>query len=99
MQRFFPASEELPLRVSRTSKTLLARAPVSKAQAQTARPTPPRRPAPPPPLAYDTIPQLRLVLRTGHQYDGGRMPTPKRVMPWLTLSVAQGNAVQIGGLL
>ena len=27
------------------------------------------------------------------------MPTPKRVMPWLTLSVAQGNAVQIGGLL
>ena len=27
------------------------------------------------------------------------MPTPKRVTPWRTLSVAQGNAVQIGGLL
>ena len=28
------------------------------------------------------------------------MPTPrKRVKPWLTLSVAQGNAVQAGGLL
>lgn len=28
------------------------------------------------------------------------MPTPrKRVTPWLTLSVAQGNAVQVGGLL
>jgi hypothetical protein len=27
------------------------------------------------------------------------MPTPKRVKPWLTLSVAQGNAVQVGGLL
>jgi hypothetical protein len=27
------------------------------------------------------------------------MSTPKRVTPWLTLSVARGNAVQIGGLL
>jgi hypothetical protein len=27
------------------------------------------------------------------------MPTPKRVTHWHTLSVAQGNAVQIGGLL
>ncbi len=27
------------------------------------------------------------------------MPTPKRVMPWLTLSVARGNAIQICGLL
>jgi len=27
------------------------------------------------------------------------MPTPKRVTPWLTLSVAQGNIIQIGGLL
>ncbi len=27
------------------------------------------------------------------------MPTPTRVKPWLTLSVAQGNAVQVGGLL
>ena len=27
------------------------------------------------------------------------MPTPKRVTPWLTLSVARGNAVQTGGLL
>ena len=27
------------------------------------------------------------------------MPTPKRVKPWLTLSVAQGNAIQVGGLL
>ena len=27
------------------------------------------------------------------------MPTPKRITPWLTLTVAQGNAVQIGGLL
>jgi hypothetical protein len=27
------------------------------------------------------------------------MPTPKRVKPWITLSVAQGNAVQLGGLL
>ncbi len=27
------------------------------------------------------------------------MPTRKRVTPWLTLSVAQGNAVQVGGLL
>lgn len=27
------------------------------------------------------------------------MPARKRVTPWLTLSVAQGNAVQIGGLL
>jgi hypothetical protein len=27
------------------------------------------------------------------------MPTPKRVKPWLTLSVAQGNAFQVGGLL
>ncbi len=27
------------------------------------------------------------------------MPGPKRVKPWLTLSVAQGNAVQAGGLL
>ncbi len=27
------------------------------------------------------------------------MPTPKRVTPWLTLSIAQGNAIQLGGLL
>ena len=27
------------------------------------------------------------------------MPTVKRVTPWLTLSVAQGNAIQLGGLL
>ena len=27
------------------------------------------------------------------------MPTPKRVTPWLTMSVAQGNAIQAGGLL
>jgi hypothetical protein len=27
------------------------------------------------------------------------MPTPKRVTPWLTLSVARGNAIQVGGLL
>ncbi len=27
------------------------------------------------------------------------MPTPKRVTPWLTLSVAQGNAIQVSGLL
>ena len=27
------------------------------------------------------------------------MPTPKRIEPWLTLTVARGNAVQIGGLL
>ncbi len=27
------------------------------------------------------------------------MPTAKRVTPWLTLSVAQGNAIQGGGLL
>jgi hypothetical protein len=27
------------------------------------------------------------------------MPTPKRVTHWHALSVAQGNAVQIGGLL
>ena len=28
------------------------------------------------------------------------MPTrKKRVAPWLTLSVAQGNAIQLGGLL
>ena len=27
------------------------------------------------------------------------MPTPNRVTPWLTLTVAQGNAVQMGGLL
>jgi hypothetical protein len=27
------------------------------------------------------------------------MPTPKRVTPWLTLSVAQGNAIQVLGLL
>jgi len=27
------------------------------------------------------------------------MPTPKRVTPWLNLSVAQGNAIQISGLL
>ena len=27
------------------------------------------------------------------------MPTRKRVKPWLTLSVAQGNAIQVGGLL
>src|SRR3712207_9479906 len=27
------------------------------------------------------------------------MPTSKRVKPWLTLSVALGNAVQVGGLL
>ena len=27
------------------------------------------------------------------------MPTSKRVKPWLTLSVTQGNAVQVGGLL
>ena len=27
------------------------------------------------------------------------MPTPKRVKHWHTLSVAQGNAVQIGSLL
>jgi hypothetical protein len=27
------------------------------------------------------------------------MPAPKRVTPWRTLSVAQGNAIQIGGLL
>ena len=27
------------------------------------------------------------------------MPTPKRITPWLTLTVAQGNAVQVGGLL
>ena len=27
------------------------------------------------------------------------MPIPKRVTPWRTLSVAQGNAIQIGGLL
>ena len=27
------------------------------------------------------------------------MPMPKRVTPWLTLSVAQGNAIQVSGLL
>jgi hypothetical protein len=27
------------------------------------------------------------------------MPTPERVTPWLTLSVAQGNIIQVGGLL
>jgi hypothetical protein len=27
------------------------------------------------------------------------MPTPKRIAPWLTLTTAQGNAVQMGGLL
>ena len=27
------------------------------------------------------------------------MPTSKRVMPWRTLSIAQGNAIQVGGLL
>ena len=27
------------------------------------------------------------------------MPTPRRIKPWLTLTIAQGNAVQIGGLL
>ena len=27
------------------------------------------------------------------------MPTPKRVTPCLTLSVARGNTIQIGGLL
>jgi hypothetical protein len=27
------------------------------------------------------------------------MPTPKRVTPWHTLSIAQGNVIQIGGLL
>ncbi len=27
------------------------------------------------------------------------MPTRKRVTPWRTLSIAQGNAIQIGGLL
>src|SRR3712207_3904950 len=27
------------------------------------------------------------------------MPTPKRVTPWLTLSIAWGNTIQIGGLL
>jgi hypothetical protein len=27
------------------------------------------------------------------------MPTPRRVTPWLTLSITQGNAVQAGGLL
>ncbi len=27
------------------------------------------------------------------------MPTPKRVTPWLTLSIAMGNTIQIGGLL
>ena len=27
------------------------------------------------------------------------MPTPRRVTPWLTLSVARGNAVQAGGML
>jgi len=27
------------------------------------------------------------------------MPNPKRVTPWRTFSVAQGNAIQIGGLL
>lgn len=27
------------------------------------------------------------------------MPTPKRVTPWLTMSVARGNAIQAGGLI
>ena len=27
------------------------------------------------------------------------MPTPKRVTPWHTFSIAKGNAIQIGGLL
>ena len=27
------------------------------------------------------------------------MPTPRRIRPWLNLTIAQGNAVQIGGLL
>ncbi len=27
------------------------------------------------------------------------MPTPRRIKPWLTLTIAQGNAAQIGGLL
>jgi hypothetical protein len=27
------------------------------------------------------------------------MPTPKRVTPWLTLSIAWDNTIQIGGLL
>ncbi len=27
------------------------------------------------------------------------MPTPRRIRPWLNLTVAQGNTVQIGGLL
>ncbi len=27
------------------------------------------------------------------------MPTPKRVTPWHTFSIAKGNTIQIGGLL
>ena len=27
------------------------------------------------------------------------MPAPKRVTPWLTLSIARGNTIQIGALL
>ena len=27
------------------------------------------------------------------------MPTPKRITPWHTFSIAKGNAIQIGGLL
>ena len=27
------------------------------------------------------------------------MPTPRRIRPWLNLTIAQGNTVQIGGLL
>ena len=27
------------------------------------------------------------------------MPTPKRLTPWLTFSIAWGNTIQIGGLL
>src|SRR5919107_4168557 len=39
------------------------------------------------------------VHTTCDQYEGGHMHSRKRVTPWLTLSIAQGNAIQVVGLL
>jgi hypothetical protein len=33
-------------------------------------------------------PGQRAPQHTGHRHDGGRMPTPRRIKPWLTLTVA-----------